>query len=99
MGKPVEAHALSAAEQVTWNLKAMSARDAVVFDKAVVSGDVEAAAAALAKVITECPPEWGAPNDPETYLNLPFFGEFGELVAGVRAEAGKLRARSSAPST
>lgn len=83
----------NAAERVTWDLRRLKAKEVAVFDKAARAGDVEAMAGWLATVIVECPMEWGAPTDPETYLNLAYYTDFTDLIEGVRNESGKLRAR------
>jgi hypothetical protein len=55
---------------------------------ALNTADTNAAAAIYAEIIIECPPSWGAPNDPETYINRPYYTEFQDL-AGIMGEAGK----------
>lgn len=53
--------------------------------------DLEAVAAVLAKYITACPPEWGDPKSPDTYMDLPFKGETNSLTAVMNAMGDALK--------
>jgi hypothetical protein len=93
MAKQIEEVRLSAAEQVTYHLKALTARQMADFMEASRKNDIEAVAKTLAVAITDCPPEWGAPDDPETYMRLPYYGEFADLIEGLVDASGKQRSR------
>lgn len=83
----------STVELVTYNLSSLKARDVSILMNASQTGDVEAMAAMLARVVTDCPPEWGKPDDPNTYLELDFYGAFMDLIDGIGVTAKKLRSR------
>jgi hypothetical protein len=55
-------------------------------------------AALFCKVIVECPPEWGEPDQPETYTSRSWIGEWevlqGMFWAAVEDERKKVRAPS-----
>lgn len=51
------------------------------------ANDSRAISEVLARVVVECPGEWGAHDDPQTYLNLPYFGEFQQLIQQMTSEA------------
>lgn len=74
--------------ELSFDLAKISARDIRDLNKALQSVDVDTAAGIYARVITSCPTEWGAPNDPETYLGLSFFDDFQGIV-GKMGEAAK----------
>ena len=79
--------------KVTFDLTRVTAGEVAALQKALVAADTVTAAGIYAKAAVDCPSEWGAPNDPQTYLNLPYYGEFDELLA-IWIEAGK-NARAS----
>lgn len=86
------------ATNVTFDLSKVTAGEVAKLQKALVAADTETAAAIYAKTAVTCPPEWGDPNDPLTYLGLPFYGEWDDLMnawfdAGKNARAS-LRAKS-----
>ena len=70
---------LTGVESVELDLRKLTARDVSTLIKASAANDVDGVAAIYAKIVVSCPAEWGKPNDPETYLNLPFDYEFTEL--------------------
>lgn len=73
-----------------FDVSKVTARDMQGFFKATSGNDNETLSAFFAKVVTECPPEWGKPNSAETYLNLPYFTAFkGVLEAFVKEVSGK----------
>lgn len=43
-------------------------------------GTLNAVCQLVAAVVAECPKEWGAPSDPETYANLPYRTTFQEVI-------------------
>lgn len=47
--------------------------------------DLEQVADIMAKYVTTCPPSWGDPKSPDTYLDLPFSGETDSLTAVMNA--------------
>ena len=77
-------------EGLKFDVSKVTARDMKVFFKATQTNDNDALAGFFAKVVTECPPKWGKADDAETYMNLPYFGEFkGVLSAFVDEVSGK----------
>jgi hypothetical protein len=67
-------------EQVEVDLRKLTARDMIVLQGKQGGGlDVEGVAGIYARIVTKCPAAWGKPDDPETYLNLPFDYEFTEI--------------------
>lgn len=75
-------------EQLTFNFKAITARQIIQLNKAVAAGDIETIAGFFAKMVSACPPEWGAPDSIDTYLDLPYFLDFADIVTAM-VEAGK----------
>jgi hypothetical protein len=75
--------------EITCNLREIKARD---FGKRFIQpsnrGDSITMAKFMSEVITKCPKDWGKSNDPETYLNLPYYAVFvplsHQLTAGAR---------------
>ena len=45
------------------------------FFQANREGDLATLAKTIARIAATCPPEWGEVNDPDTYLNRPWFGK------------------------
>lgn len=74
---------------IEFNLRNLTARDMTGFFRATRENDHDGIAAVLAKVVTACPAEWGAADDPDTYLNLPYFGEFQDVIEAFSEEAAK----------
>lgn len=74
--------------ELKFDLSKIKARDIAKLQKALVTADTITAAGIYAEIIVECPKEWGAPNDPDTYLNLNYYTEFWELMSAM-GEAGK----------
>jgi hypothetical protein len=76
-----------------FDLSRMSGQDYHDYAAAGRKDDLVTVANVLARVVRRCPPEWGKPDDPKTYLKLPMFGALKQVMralsAEVRAEAGK----------
>jgi hypothetical protein len=77
-----------AVKELTFDMTRVTAGEIAALQKALRIADTETAANIYAKTITQCPSEWGTPDDPQTYLNLPYFGEFQDIV-DAWFEAGK----------
>jgi len=74
--------------ELTFDLTIFTARQMGTFIQATQTSDIEAISAILASgVVTACPKEWGPPNEVDTFANLPYWGEFQEVITGL-AEAG-----------
>jgi hypothetical protein len=71
------------------NIRKVTAREMQKFFKSAQANDNEALAEFFAKVVTKCPPDWGKPDEAETYANLPYFGEFKGVLEAFVAEANK----------
>lgn len=72
---------------VKFNMRNLTAE---LFQKFYEGGrdrDNRAMAEVFAAVVVACPAEWGAHDDPKTYLKLPYFEEFQQLVVQMTAEA------------
>jgi hypothetical protein len=63
-----------------FNLAALTAADVAEYNGAAVRWGVRAMAATYAKCVTECPKEWGAPDDAATYERLNFIEQFQPLA-------------------
>ncbi len=74
---------------VKFNLKAITGFQMGDFLEAVGSNNIKAMADTLAIVVTECPAEWGDPSKPETFGNLPFYGEFQDVINAMTEESKK----------
>jgi hypothetical protein len=85
------------APALEFDLSRISAREMAAFFEAARKSDIPALAAVMAKVVVACP--WGDPHSAETYLDLPFFGGFQEVIDGLAAAAKNVGARSGAPPT
>lgn len=66
---------------LTFDLTRINARDMQRFFEANRAQDYATLAEIFAQTITACPAEWGNPNAPETYLNLPFFDVFRAVIS------------------
>lgn len=89
----------SSGSGLQFDLMRMTAED---FHNLVVATrvqDIKALAAVMAKVVTTCPPKWGQPDDPQTYLKLPYLGEFQDVLGGMTSAVEDYRKNSGAPST
>lgn len=75
--------------ELTFDLSKISARDMGNLNKALKTVDTEAAADVFARIVTACP--WGDPADPETYLDLPFYGGWTQLTEGLNEAAKNSR--------
>ena len=85
------------APALEYDLSRVSAREMAAFFEAARSSDIPALASVMAKVVVACP--WGDPRDPNTYLDLPFYGAFQDVIDGLADAAKNAGARLSAPST
>ena len=74
---------------IVFDLDKITARQMGTFLKATSENDLEAIAATLALVVKECPAEWGDPSNPETYINLPYFGGFQATIQELIEESKK----------
>lgn len=83
----------TAQDAVEFDLTKVTARDMHEFIRAGRESDIPALAETLAKVVTRCPAEWGDPRNPETYINLPYFGEFQQVIKQF-SEAGAAQAKN-----
>ena len=59
------------------------------FLQAVSANDLEVIADTLTLVVVECPAAWGDPKNPDTYLDLPYFGGFQETIEALIEESKK----------
>ncbi len=74
---------------ITFDLKNITARQMNTFLRAVSVNDLEVIADTLTLVVVECPAQWGDPKNPETYLDLPYFGGFQETIEALIEESKK----------
>lgn len=72
---------------VKFDMRKMTARTFQDFVEGAKNSDFERVSGVLAKIVKECPAEWGAPDDPQTYMNLPMFDEYKRLLQLVNDEA------------
>lgn len=66
---------------VKFNFNKVTAKFMTQFFKANRDNDYATMAAIFATVVTECPPAWGDPAKEDTYLDLPFFPVFRDLIS------------------
>ena len=66
----------------TFDLTRITAREMPDFQRAMTQQDTETVAAFLAKIVVNCPhlPADADAHDPETYLELPYYGAFQAVV-------------------
>ena len=77
--------------ELTFDLTKFTARQMSTFIQATQSSDVEAISEILAGgVVVTCPKEWGDPTDVDTFAELPYFGEFQEVITGLANAGNKL---------
>lgn len=81
---------------VTLDLENVLYADVMKLRACVTTGDVDGAAAVLARVISTCP--WGDATNYETYLALSYFKEFMPLQKAVLIEASDGQKKESKPS-
>lgn len=74
--------------ELVFDLSKVTAAEVARLQKALAEGDVEFVAGVLTKTVKQCPADWGAPTDPQTFLNLPFYVEWQQVIDGLVA-AGK----------
>lgn len=82
---------------LTFDLTRITARDMQRFFEADRAQDYAAMAAIFARTVTACPPAWGDPASPETYLSLPFFAGF-RVVTQQFVQAASNTGESAGPS-
>ncbi len=75
-------------EQIKFDFTKVSARRIRDLNKGFADGAIDDIAKIYAEIIVACPPEWGAPNNPDSYIDLDFYGVFRAIVT-VLNEAGK----------
>lgn len=78
---------------VTFNFKGIKAPDYAEMSKRLNSGDSQKQAEVMTEIITACPPEWGNPQDAETYLRLPYYKIFWPLARQIGREGNTLKKR------
>jgi hypothetical protein len=71
----------AAQDAVQYDLKRVTAREMHGFFKAARENDIVTLASVLTKVVVSCP--WGDPSDPNTFLELPFYGAFQDAIEGL----------------
>ena len=74
---------------ITFDLKSITARQMQAFLKAVADSDFEIMANTFTSVVVECPAQWGDPKNPETYLDLPYYGGFKDTIEAFIEESKK----------
>lgn len=75
-------------EQIKFDFKRVTARRIRDLNKAFAAGNIDEVAAIYASIIIACPSEWGAPSDPDSYMDLDFYGDFRAIV-DLMTDAGK----------
>jgi hypothetical protein len=80
---------------LAFNFKGITSYEMGAFLQAIRTSDIPAICEGMARIVTTCP--YGEPGDPATYGNLPYFGEFQDVVTAlndaIATEAGKLKKR------
>lgn len=71
---------------VKFDLSRLTAKQVTEFTEAARVGDLLQISEIFAALVVECPTEWGAVNDPQTYFNRPVFAEFRPMMAQLIAE-------------
>lgn len=66
---------------VKFNFNRVTAKFMTQFFKANKENDYDTMASIFSTVVTECPAAWGDPAKPDTYLELPFFPVFRDLIS------------------
>lgn len=72
---------------VTFNFSKLTARRMTEFFSATRNNDYEAMSSIFAATVTSCPKEWGNPDNVDTYLDLPMFPVFRDLITKFVEEA------------
>lgn len=73
---------------IRFDLTKVTARCIRDLNKMFADGDIDGVTKIYSEIITACPPEWGAPNNPDSYLDRDFYGTFRSIVTLLN-EAGK----------
>lgn len=79
------------AVELRFDLRRITAREMAVLNKAIRENDIELVAEYMASVCIECP--YGDPKDKDTFLGLPYFGEFQTVLIAL-AKAGRDAAKN-----
>lgn len=66
--------------QIEFDLRAVTVADMDGFFKAVKDTDNEAISKVLAKLVSKCPEAWGKPSEYKTFMNLPYYGAFQQVI-------------------
>ena len=74
-----------AGNELKFDLTRITAGEMGEFVAASARADTPKMAAIFAKTVAVCP--WGPADDPNTYLALPFFGEWQQVFAGLTTAA------------
>ena len=77
------------ASEPVYDLTRVTAREMQAFFRAARANDVDALAAVFARVVVDLGDGRDA-GDPNTYLDMPFYGEFQAVLGGMVSAAKKL---------
>lgn len=72
---------------VTFNFSKLTARRMTEFFTATRDNNYAGMSDIFAATVTSCPAEWGSASDPNTYLDLPMFPTFRDLISKFVEEA------------
>lgn len=76
---------------LSYDLSTVTAAQMDTFFRAVETNDIKVLADVFAVVVVTCP--FGDPRNPDTYLNLPFYGAFKDVLKGMIDAAKKAASR------
>lgn len=62
-------------DELVFDLERLTVRQMSAFFKAAAANDLEQLCALFAQCAASVPKGWGAPGDPATFLDRPYFGE------------------------
>lgn len=79
--------AINTDNAVIFDLTQISAGDMSDFLAGLRDSNSRAIGIGFSKIVTNCPRDWGSPEDAQTYINLPYYGGFTELVKQFRQVA------------
>lgn len=66
--------------ELKFDLSKVTAKQMTEFFDANRSNDYVRMSDFFAATVTECPPAWGKADDPNTYMERPFFTEFKTII-------------------
>lgn len=66
--------------KLTFDLGKVTAKQMTEFFDANRTNDYDRMSAFFAATVIECPSSWGKPDDPNTYMERPFFTEFKSII-------------------